>query len=78
MDKQKILKMYDKGHSVDYIIGYMVIECNRETKQWDKLHHQWLIKKPKFTRQDISHLVYETLYKRHLEQIKKGEKVYAE
>lgn len=75
MDEQKILKMYDEGHSIDYIIGFMFIEANRNIKQWDSIHHQWLIRKPNYSRQDISRFVYEIVYKRHLNQIKEGEKV---
>lgn len=72
MDEQVVLKMFDEGHSVDYIIGYLVVEWNKNTKQFDSLHHQWLINKPKYSRQDVTRFVYQTLLNRHLNVLKGG------
>ena len=61
MNEEQVINLFKKGHSIDYIIGYLVVEWNRETKQFDEFTHQWLIKKPNYTRQEITKFVYNTL-----------------
>ena len=69
---QRILKLYDEGHSIDYIIGLLSVDLNKDAKQYDSLTREWLIKVPKYSRQEVCHLVYETIYERHLNRIKEG------
>lgn len=72
MDETRIINLYNQGHSIDYIIGDLLISANRETKQWDKVNHVWHIKKPKYTRADISKFVYEVIYNEHMKIIRRG------
>ena len=73
MDENKVLELYDKGHSIDYIIGFIYADVCTTEKYFDRNTRELKIKPSGLTRQDVSSFVYKVIYNRHLERIKKGE-----
>lgn len=62
MNKNKIVEMFEKGYSIDYIIEQYYKELNRDLAPVSKKDNSYIVPKPHYTKKQCTKFVYKDLY----------------